>query len=175
MTNDLTLRQGRDVAERSDDTRVGFSRGDNLVPADGGGERQLSPRSQALADWGARQTCERVLRKSFGPSYEKIISAIAKMLELQFGRELAEDITEARLWDGRRLADIPEVTHGLAELIGLAVQGLSQGGGDTSSPLAEIEQIRQIMKSDMGRYRREGHDVRLGTLLAMLDNNTEEE
>jgi hypothetical protein len=165
----ISYQPGRDVADYAPDTNVGFARSD-LVSTD---RREIGPadNAQLAADRAACKDCEKALRQVWGAEYEQRVAFIKQILEMEFGQELAEDLLEARMWDGRRIADEPRFSFALSELIGLAVQAVNQGAaqaGNGTSLQDRIAEIKEVMRTNWPRYRAERLDIEYGRLLSQL-------
>jgi hypothetical protein len=128
------------------------------------------PGEQAERDRKAWAAAEIALRREWGEEYDRRIALNLQVLEAEFGEALAEDLLYARLGDGRRLADVPEFSKALSDLICLAYAAVtasaaSVAGGDLEQRKAAIE---NIMRTDFNRYLGEGLAVEYENVLNAL-------
>ncbi|MGE3872313.1 MAG: hypothetical protein AB7F74_05080 [Parvibaculaceae bacterium] len=168
MSREITRHSDREVADYSPDANdVGFSRGD-LVASD---KREIGPAdtpAQLAADRTAHRACEATLRAHWGEAYQARLDVNLAVLAMEFGPDLAADLLLARLPDGRRIADVPEFSAGLSELIQIAAMGNQQGAG-VEALLARKAAIEGVMRTDFGRYRGERLDDELSAILAKME------
>lgn len=131
-----------------------------------------SARAQAAMDAKSFDTCEDDLRANWGADYRDNINANLAFMEKTFGDDMTDAMMGARLGDGSRLMANPafaKALNGLARAAnpyGAAETGETSGG---KSVAGRIEEIKQIMKTDIGRYQNEGLDKEYQKLLERLD------
>lgn len=120
---------------------------------------------QSQADNQASETCEEILRKDWPQGEYKA--------NLTLGKRFAESVPgtegqwlEARLPDGRRLGDIPEVVMWASDM------GRNQYGDATFANsdaerkhTARKEEIEQVMKSNIDEYYEKGLDKEYNQIL----------
>jgi hypothetical protein len=110
------------------------------------------------------------LRRLWGPEYDRKIAINIAALEIQFGEDLAEELLQARMADGRRVADVIEFSAGLSEILFAAYQATTQAGtGGDASLEARRQAIQHIMRTDFQRYHREKLNEEYETILSQLD------
>jgi hypothetical protein len=153
MSGDLMVREGRDLIEGDDRALVEH---DDQALLDNNGYQPL-PGEQAAKDRQAWAAAESALRKAWGEEYDRRIWLNYQALIAEFGEDLAEDLLFARLDDGRRLADVPEFSKALSDLLCLAFAGAERMGGTSimSDPEQRKQAIEEIMRTDFPRYQRE--------------------
>lgn len=113
---------------------------------------------------------EDTLRAEWGAEFRKNLAMNEQFIRKHFGDEgLA--IFEARLPNGTRLGDFPLFSKKLNEFArGEGLDVIVKGeGGSTPTVQGRLEEIRKIMSTDIGRYRREGLDKEYAELTARLE------
>lgn len=118
-------------------------------------------RDKVLADGVERDTnfkreCDDALREEWGPEFRRNENLITGLLDFSGSQELKDNFLNARMPDGRRLADSPEAKRlllGLALIqnpVGVVVPG---GGASREDGIdEEIAKIEKRMREDRAGY-----------------------
>lgn len=126
--------------------------------------------AEAQADARALMATEDTLRAEWGSEYRSNIAANLAFLEQTFG-DMTDDFLGARLPDGRRLANVPEIAKAINSLARASGSDVIFDGdkGGPSSIEARRAEIEKIMNTDFNRYQREFADE-YSQILKTLDD-----
>jgi len=128
------------------------------------------------ADRQHRMSSEDALRREWGDEYRQNLNAIGVLMESHGSPELFTRLNEARLGDGSRLADDPDVMRFLAGLArethpdGLVTITPTAGMSRSDAVADELRQLEQEMRDTRGRdpggyWNNEGKQTRYRELL----------
>lgn len=131
---------------------------------------------QVMRDASNRDTCEDRLRQELGAMYRPSLAMVKRHLGTRLG-DLADDILNgARLSDGRRLSDIPDVVNYFLNAasamdgeVAMPAVGMDRGGKSVADEIAEIE---NIMRTDLNKYNAQHRD-RYAQLLKIREKRGE--
>lgn len=111
--------------------------------------------AQVEADRGFRKDAEETLREEWGNEYRANVNAITNFLS-SASEDLSNNLLGARLADGTLLGDNPEALkwlHSLANTMNPAGFVSPSGGGDQlTSVKEELDQIRELRRTDPDKY-----------------------
>jgi hypothetical protein len=120
------------------------------------------------ADKLSKQETEDVLRSEFGNEYRPSINLVSRLLKDTevFPGEVGTMLATARTPDGRRLINNPDL---IRYLVGAAREKYGEASmisGNEARTLAnEEEEARNIMKTDIDRYYKEGWNKKLEAIM----------
>lgn len=131
-------------------------------------ERQAE--ATAVQDAEHRDSVEDALRAEWGADYRRNINLNGALLTQHFGDDM-EGVLNARMPNGMRLADNPvfnKFLNAMARANGgdVMFDGDVKGGKSVD---ARLEEIRQVMASNINDYYAKGLDKEYGELLAKQD------
>jgi len=176
---DLPQIDGVDYAKLDEGTKAGLAVLRSGLHAANLNKEQGAIVSKALLDLAAKQTeqqaeadaqrmdaVEDALRAEWGAEYRRNIQMNGALLTQHFGQDMDAVLT-ARMPDGTRLADHPafnKFLNAMARLNGSDVMfsGDVKGGASIDS---RLEEIRQIMRTNMNEYLSKGLDKEYNQLL----------
>lgn len=127
-------------------------------------ERQAE--QTATQDANNRDSVEDALRAEWGPDYRRNLNMNGALLTQHFGDNM-EGVLNARMPNGMRLADSPEFNkflNAMARANGSDVlfDGDVKGGASVDS---RLEEIRNVMRTNINEYYAKGLDVEYAKLL----------
>lgn len=112
--------------------------------------------AQAKADADLQDQAEDTLIADWGKNYRTNLAANMAFLTKGLGEDMAVSLLDARLPDGRRFMNIPEVAKWINTMAraesGDFLDPGTEGGAGASN---RLEEIRTIMRTDFSRYQRE--------------------
>jgi hypothetical protein len=120
----------------------------------------------AQADADRMDAVQDALRSEWGPDYRKNLNMNGALLNQHFGEDM-DAVLYARMPDGTRLADNPvfnKFLNAMARASGNDVMFEGDASGGTSID-ARLEQIRQVMSTNINEYHAKGLDVEYAQLL----------
>lgn len=104
---------------------------------------------QLARDTEAKAAAEDELRAEWGAEYRSTVMLTGRFLDAEFG-ELKGDILNARLPDGRRLGNVPELIKGFARMAAEADGGIGLVRGDATTVKdvdARLRELQDMMNS----------------------------
>lgn len=122
--------------------------------------------AQAEADATRMDNVEDTLRAEWGPEYRKNLNMNGALLSQHFGDEM-DDVLKARMPNGTRLADHPvfnKFLNAMARATGNDVMFDGDVAGGKSVD-ARIQEIKQIMETNINEYYAKGLDKEYAQLL----------
>lgn len=111
--------------------------------------------AQATADANLADATEDALIADWGKDFKVNMQANYNFLSKGLGPELTESLLTARMEDGRRFMNIPEVAKWLNAMARAEGGDFLESGDAAGSAMNRLDEIRQIMRTDIARYHRE--------------------
>jgi hypothetical protein len=127
---------------------------------------QMEMQRTAEADANRMDAVEDALRSEWGADYRKNLNMNGALLNQHFGEDM-DSVLKARMPDGTRLADNPvfnRFLNAMARASGNDVMFDGDAAGGTSID-ARLDQIRQVMNTNINEYHAKGLDVEYAQLL----------
>jgi hypothetical protein len=127
---------------------------------------QMEMQRTAEADANRMDAVEDTLRAEWGADYRKNLNMNGALLSQHFGEDM-DSVLKARMPDGTRLADNPAFSkflNAMARASGNDVMFEGDASGGTSID-ARLEQIRQVMSTNINEYHAKGLDIEYAQLL----------
>lgn len=142
-----------------DNFREGFFKG-NVPPAVA---KDIMQRANALAlkakedeaakDAVNQEAVEDSMRAEWGPEYRPNLQANVQFIDTHLGEELSDLFLTARMSDGRRVSDVPEINKMLnAAARASGADIIVDGAGGGSSVESQIAEIEKVMTTNIRAY-----------------------